>query len=188
VPTPTSFYHLNFSVEPGGAHKDAHFVRGTFDEIRHDLETELAEGIHLYLLCWYGANLELQVFQRGALVKQLDVHPYLTIEIAGYPTITFDKDKNVVGYDFKSGDEEGSDEGSLSAKLFGNELADQTRVTIAWDRMELPVLQTPIAMKGEHVTLDGKWREDIDAVDDDFDPQDLLDDGWLPVGYIDLEE
>jgi hypothetical protein len=148
-----SFYDLAFGVDPGGARKDTHYVRGSLEEIRKDLDAELAEEINLYLLCWYGARLTLDVYQEGTRTDSIDLHPFLTISVAGHPDITFTGPEEPVGYDFAA-DEEAEDETeTLSYRMFAGELGDAVTVTVAWDRVEVPPLRGRVAREGDEVAL-----------------------------------
>ncbi|GAA2081742.1 hypothetical protein [Actinomadura alba] len=148
-----SFYDLAFGVDPGGARKDTHYVRGSLEELKHDLAAELAEEINLYLLCWYGARLTLDVYQKGKQTDSIDLHPFLTISIAGYPDITFTGPEEPVGYDFEA-DEEAEDETeTLSFRMFAGELGDAVNVTVHWDRIEVPPLRGEVAREGDVVAL-----------------------------------
>ncbi|MCP9959372.1 hypothetical protein [Streptomyces sudanensis] len=148
-----SFYDLAFGVDPGGARKDTHYVRGSLEEVRHDLAAELAEEINLYLLCWYGARLTLDVYQQGKRTDSIDLHPFLTISVAGHPDITFTGPGEPVGYDFEA-DEDAEDETTtLSHRMFAGELGDAVEVTVDWDRIEVPPLIGEVAREGDRVAL-----------------------------------
>ncbi len=100
-----SFYDLAFGVDPGGARKDAHFIRATLNEVKDDLASELAEEINLYLPCSYGARLSLDVYQQGERTESIDLHPFVTLSIEGCPDITFAGPGEPLGYDFAADDE-----------------------------------------------------------------------------------
>lgn len=176
-----SFYDLEFSVGAGGARKDAHYIRGTLDEIKADVARELHEQINLYLLCWYGARLELHVFARGELVRKADLHPAITLEIAGYPTITFAGPKQPIGHTFEG---EENDINSLSGRMFMGTLQD-FKVTVDWNKVDVPAsLAGELVGDGDLVNIDGDWQDG----DDDMDDHALRDRGYLPVGFTDREE
>ncbi|MFI9580353.1 hypothetical protein ACIHCQ_00515 [Streptomyces sp. NPDC052236] len=147
--TELSFYDLAFGVSPGGARMDAHFIRGTLDEVKADLAGELAEEINLYLLCWYGAELTLDVYQHGKREQSIDLHPFITIAIDGYPDITFKGPGEPVGYDF----DEAADGGTLSDRMFMGSLGDAVRVTVDWSRIEVPPLIGEVAGWDDEVDL-----------------------------------
>lgn len=178
-----SFYLLSFSVAPGGAHKDTHFVRGTLDEIKADLAAELSDATHLYLLCCYGARLTLDAYQSGALAASIALQPLITISIEGYPTITFEHDCEPVGYDFKTESEEAADEGSLAARLFDDEFGKSLSVTVAWERVDVPALVEPVARPGDLVSLEGVPHDGASQISDA--PATA---GLLPYGRSDLED
>ena len=148
-----SFYDLVFGVDPGGARKDAHYVRGSLDEVKRDLTAELAEEINLYLVCWYGARLTLDVYQQGEQTDSIDLHPFLTISIAGYPDITFTGPGEPVGYDFEADEEAEDDTETLSDRMFAGELGDAVDVRVHWDRVEVPSLRGEVAREGDMVAL-----------------------------------
>ncbi|MGY0059242.1 hypothetical protein ACWY4P_22255 [Streptomyces sp. LZ34] len=149
----TSFYDLAFGVAPGGARKDAHFISATLDEVRRELASELTEGTNLYLLCWYGARLTLDVYQQGEPAESIDLHPFITISIEGYPDITFTGPGEPVGYDFRDDEEDDEDEDDevedeededdeddLAKRMFADDLGDTVKVSVDWDRIQVPAL------------------------------------------------
>ncbi|ADI10411.1 hypothetical protein SBI_07291 [Streptomyces bingchenggensis BCW-1] len=77
--SPKSFYELVFSVSPGAARKDAHYVVGSLDEVKRALDSELSESSNVYLLCWHGAKLALNVYERGECIHSIDLHPCITV-------------------------------------------------------------------------------------------------------------
>ncbi|SPL88354.1 unnamed protein product [[Actinomadura] parvosata subsp. kistnae] len=121
--------------------------------MQHDLAAELAPEISLYLLCWYGARLTLDVYQQGMQADSIDRHPFLAISITGYPDITFTGPEEQVGYDFEA-DEKAEDEiQTLSFRMFAGELGDSVSVTVHWDRIEVPPLRGEVAREGDVVAL-----------------------------------
>ncbi|MFI0716452.1 hypothetical protein ACH4SK_38850 [Streptomyces inhibens] len=159
-----SFYDLTFGVDPGGARKDAHFISATLDEVKEDLASELAEEINLYLMCWYGARLSLDVYQQGELAESIDLHPFITISIQGYPDITFAGPGEPIGYDFEADEgEEGDDEAdgeeeeneadSLSERMFAGELGDKVTVSVDWARTHVPPLTGEVVGPDDTVQL-----------------------------------
>ncbi|MGI5351235.1 hypothetical protein ACQEU8_24115 [Streptomyces sp. CA-250714] len=165
-----SFYDLAFGVAPGGARKDAHHILGSLDEVKAGLADELAEEINLYLLCSYGADLSLHVYQQEELTQSLDLHPFVTISIDGYPDITFKGPREPVGYDFRAEDGADDEEG-LSFKMFCGSLGDAVRAEVDWSRIEVPPLTGEIL-----------------AEDDEDDTVELADGNLASYGYQDFEE
>lgn len=176
-----SYYVLEFSVDPGGAHKDVHYVRGTLDEIKSDLAQELNDQINLYLLCWYGARLELHAFERGELVRKADLHRAITIEARGYPAITFVGAKEPIGHTFKG---EEDDDNSLTSRMFDRSL-EEVKVTIDWNKVDVPTaLAGKRVREGDFVAIHGDWQDD----DDEMDEEELLECGYVPYGFTDNEQ
>lgn len=180
-----SFYDLRFAVAPGGARMDAHYVRGSLDEVKADLAAELAKGMSLYLLCWYGADLSLDVYQHGALTRSIDLHPFLTISVEGYPEITFTGPGKPVGHDFTSDEEQYVDEDSLSSLFFMGELEEVTEAVVDWDRVGAPSLLGAVAEPGDHLAVCGERLDE--AAEAAADVADLRGAGYLPYGFTDLE-
>ncbi|MYS86601.1 hypothetical protein [Embleya scabrispora] len=166
-----SFYDLAFGVAPGGARKDAHYILDSLDDVKAALADELAEETNLYLLCWYGADLSLHVYQQGELAQSIDLHPFVTISIKGYPDITFSGPGEPIGYDFRADDGAGDEEEGLSSKMFYGSLGDAVGVSVDWSRIEVPLLS------GELV-----------ADDDEDDAFELVDGNLASYGYQDFEE
>ncbi|GAA2374815.1 hypothetical protein Cme02nite_04100 [Catellatospora methionotrophica] len=175
-----SYYDLRFGVSPGGARKDAHYFRGSLDEVRADLAAELADGMNLYLLCWYGAELALDVYQHGRRTRSIDLHPFVTIDIDGYPPITFTGPGAPVGYDFGTDEEQGVDDGSLSDLLFMGELEAVTRVTVDWAGIDAPALLGEPAQRGDLLVLD---ERPIDDANGDLSPETA----GVWYGFVDFE-
>lgn len=164
-----SFYDLAFGVDPGGARKDAHFVTATLDEVKRELASDLAQGINLYLLCWYGARLTLDVYQQGELTESIDLHPFITISVEGYPDVTFTGPGEPVGYDFRDDegdieddeddededfeDEEEDEEDNLADRLFMDDLGDTVKVSVDWDRIPVPSLIGELAGPDDEAVL-----------------------------------
>ncbi|MDI1460619.1 hypothetical protein QEZ54_06560 [Catellatospora sp. KI3] len=151
-----SYYELAFGVSPGGARKCTHYVRGTLAEIKSDLAAELAEELNLYLLCWYGADLTLQVYQHGEPAWSTDLHPFVTISVEGYPTITFAGPREPLGYDFEADDDAEDEEETLSYRMFCGELGDTVSVAVAWDRIAVPPLAGDVLTADDELPADAR--------------------------------
>lgn len=177
-----SFYDLHFGVAPGGARKDAHYIRGTLDEIRADLAAELAQGLNLYLLCWYGATLSLDVYQHGIRAESIDLHPFVTIAVDGYPDITFAGPGEPLGHDFAADGED--EEGSLSEQFLIGDLEEVTTVTVDWSRIAVPALLGEAARPGDFVTV---RAGQLGEVDGEADEATLRGAGYIPYGFTDCD-
>lgn len=179
-----SFYDLCLTAAPGGAQTDQHHLRGSLDELRGDLDALLSRGLTLYLLCWYGASLNLDVFQRGALTQSIDLRPHLAITIEGYPELTFDAEGKVRGYDFtkqEDEDDDDADEGSLADQLFSGALEDVTEARLDWEALVVPALDGEVAREGDLLNVDGDWLDDEAR----FTEEELLEQGYLRYGVTD---
>ncbi|MET8742432.1 hypothetical protein [Streptomyces sp. NPDC004728] len=196
--SPKSFYDLTFEVSPGAARKDVHYVRGSLDEIKDDLATELSQSSNVYLLCWYGSvKLALHVYQQGERVHSIDLRPRVTVSVDGYPAITFLDSGEPTGYGVGA-DDPGKVREALEEGMFSGELDDAIDVAVDWDSVEVPGLVGEVATDDDYVKLagdpDGVSSEDDDWDDfdeDDFDEDELEDElierGYIPYGFTDFE-
>ncbi|MER7788167.1 hypothetical protein [Streptomyces sp. NPDC097640] len=193
---PKSFYELVFSVSPGGARKDTHYIVGSRDEVESALNSELSDSLNVYLLCWCGAKLALNVYEQGECVRSIDLHPYITVSADGYPDITFLESGKPVGYEVGA-DDPYQVETALSDGMFSGELDDAIEVTVDWVSVEVPPLAGEIAEDGDYVKLadhpvDDGYEDDVDFDEDDFDEDELEDEfierGYVPYGFTDFEQ
>ncbi|MFB7208274.1 hypothetical protein [Streptomyces sp. NPDC056255] len=196
--SPKSFYDLTFEVSPGAARKDVHYVRGSLDEIRDDLATELSQSSNVYLLCWYGSvKLALHVYQQGERVHSIDLRPRVTVSVDGYPAITFLDSGEPTGYGVGA-DDPGKVREALEEGMFSGELDDAIGVAVDWDSVEVPGLIGEVATDDDYVKLAGdpdgvsSEGDDWDDFDeDDFDEDELEDElierGYIPYGFTDFE-
>jgi hypothetical protein len=187
-----SCYELAFGVSPGGARKCTHYVRATLDEVKTDLADELSASSNVYLLCWYGAELALHVYEQGRRVHSIDLHPYTTISIDGYPDITFLDSGNAIGPDVEAVGWS-KFQTPLCEAVFAGELDDAIKVTVDWDSVQVPPLVGDIATDDsyikpvDHLGSPGD-DDDLDDFDEDDLESELLDRGYIPYGYSDCEE
>jgi hypothetical protein len=195
--SPKSFYDLAFGVSAGAARKDAHYIRGSLDEIKSDLTDELSDSINVYLLCWHSsAELALHVYQQGERVHSIDLHPLITVSVDGYQAITFLDSGEPTGYDVGTDDPD-KVRVALEDGMFSGELDDAIKVTVDWDAIEVPGLIGEVATYGDYVKLaedpngvsfeDDGWE---DCEEDDFDEDELEDeliDIGISYGFTDFE-
>ncbi|MEU5030080.1 hypothetical protein [Streptomyces milbemycinicus] len=199
--SPKSFYELVFSVAPGAARKDAHYVVGSLDEVKRALDSELSASTNVYLLCWHSTKLVLNVYERGECIHSINLHPYITVSVDGYPDITFLESGKPTGYEVGA-DDPYKVETALSDGMFSGELDDAIEVTVDWASVEVPPLVGEIAVDGDYVKLvdhpsdddgyDEGYEDDEDFDEDDFDEDELEDEfierGYVPYGFTDFEE
>lgn len=185
---PKSFYDLRFSVLPGGARRDAHYICGSLDQVMAALELEFAEDSdNVGLLFASGSDLALDVYQRGERVTTIGLYPFVTIRVDGYPDITFRGSDNPTAYFAGSDDPE-----KVKAALADGMGVDHTaevddtvvEVIVDWDHVRVPPLVGEIAKEGDYVMLgDGP----LDDLDEDKLEDELIDRGYVEFGFHDFE-
>ncbi len=186
-----SFYDLRFGVSPGGARKDAHFIRGSIDEVRRALDSEFEQTINVWLLFGYGrgADLALDVYERGERKHSIDLHPFIAIRIDGYPDITFRRPGKATGCLVGADDPE-KVKSLLADGMFAGDFDGRTEVTMDWDRILVPPLVGEIADFGDYVKLGDGAVDDLDdlvGLDQDELQDELFDRGWVEYGDHDFE-
>lgn len=189
---PKSFYDLRFTVPPGSARKDAHHICGTLPEAISALDDELSDSINVWLLFAYGggADLFLDVYQHGALARSIDLHPLITLEVAGFPAIRFLGSGDPVGYEVGA-DDPSTVRMALSDGLFWREFDDRFSVTVEWAGVEVPALVGDVAGEGDYVFLGKGAPGDLSGLgdlDEDELEDALIDRGWIEYGFHDFEE
>ncbi|MDX3232132.1 hypothetical protein [Streptomyces sp. ME19-01-6] len=194
-----SFYDLVFGVSPGAARKDAHYISGSLDEVKADLANELSASLNVYLLCWYNpaAELALHVYQQGTRTHSIDLHPFVTVSVDGYPDITFLDSGEPTGYAVGADDPAKVSE-VLADGMFSGELDKALKVTVDWDAIEVPALTGEVATYGDYVLLaedpdavafsDSGWEDcEEDDLDEDELEDALIERGGIPYGFTDFE-
>lgn len=188
---PKSFYDLRFGVSPGGARKDAHHICGSLDEAMAALDSELDESINIWLLFDYGrgADLALDVYQRGERVRSIDLHPFVTIRVDGYPDITFRGSGKPTGYADGADDPE-KVRTVLADGMFAGDFDGRIEVNVDWDSVLVPPLVGEIAEFGDYVMLGDGPVDDLDdlvGLDEDELVDELIDRGWVEYGDHDFD-
>ncbi|KPC60553.1 hypothetical protein [Streptomyces chattanoogensis] len=178
---PKSFYDVRFGVSPGGARKDAHHICGSLDEAMAALDSELEESLNVWLLFEYGADLALDVYQRGERVRSIDLHPFVTIRVDGYPDITFRGPGKPTGYAVGA-DDPYKVKSVLEDGIFSGDFDDAIEVTVDWGGVVVPPLVGEIAKEGDYVMLGDGPLDDLDDLDD-LD-EDELEDELIERGYV----
>jgi hypothetical protein len=187
---PKSFYDLRFSVSPGAARKNAHYICGDLDEVIGALDSELEESGNLWLLFAYGrgADLFLDVYQRGERVRSIDLHPFITIQVDGYPAITFRGSGQPTGYAVGAEDP-AMVKTKLADGMFQGDFDGRIEITVDWDSIPVPPLVGEIADFGDYVMLgEGPLGdlEDLAGLDEDGLEDELIDRGWVAYGDHDF--
>ncbi|MGP3978036.1 hypothetical protein ACTWQF_29270 [Streptomyces sp. 8N114] len=186
---PKSFYDLRFGVSPGGARKDAHYICSSLDQAKSALELELDDSINVWLLFEYGADVALDVYQRGEQERSIDLHPFITIRVDGYPDITFRGPGQPTGYAVGAEDPY-KVQTELADGMFARDFDDAIKVTVDWDSVLVPPLAGEIAKEGDYVLLgDGPLDDlqDLDGLDEDELEDELIDRGYVEYGFHDFD-
>lgn len=190
-----SFYDLSFGVSPGGARKDAHHICGTLDEAMGALESEFEQSGEVWLLFKYGAELCLDVYQRNVRTTSIDLHPFITIRIEGYPDITFRGPRDPIGFAV-AGEDPAVVKTRLADAMFEGEFNGKIEVDVDWDRITVPELEGEVADYGDYVFLGDipsedletlKKLEDLEDLDEDELADELIDLEWVSYGDHDFD-
>ncbi|MFE4372655.1 hypothetical protein ACFRMN_31360 [Streptomyces sp. NPDC056835] len=185
---PKSFYDLRFGVSPGGARKDAHHICGSLDEAKNALDSELDESVNIWLLFDYGsgADLALDVYQRGERVRSIDLHRFVTIRVDGYPDITFHGSGKPIGYAVGA-DDPAKVRMVLADGMFDGSFNGRIEVTVDWDSVLVPPLVGEIAQYGDYVMLGDVRVDDLDDLNGDESAIELMDRGYVEYGDHDFD-
>ncbi len=90
-----SFYTLEMYIQPGGGRYALMFVASSIAEIQAALRQELANKFNLTFLLDYGEDLRLCTYHHCQIVDDINLLPYLSVEIEGYGTFAIDKHQQV---------------------------------------------------------------------------------------------
>lgn len=91
-----SFYALELSVEPGGAREFVLFTTNNLDDVKSELNNSLGtQGA--YLTLWYGREIWLRTYINGEEQAGINLLPFITYFVDGYPPIGFDEDGEPTG-------------------------------------------------------------------------------------------
>ncbi len=154
-----SYYILEIEVSPGGARKDDYYVLNNLEDIKKALEKDFSEQGEIYLLTWYGEDVNLMICKDNAVMKTINLLPFIKVRLDGYPEISFNNDGKLIGFNFEKDDKENEEEDRLSYKLFLNKIK-KVEVIIDWNSMKIPKLEGEIIEKGEPVKIYlPRWSE-----------------------------
>ncbi|AFY94845.1 hypothetical protein [Chamaesiphon minutus] len=142
-----SFYTLDLFIGPGAGRKATTYVFGSLAEIKQALEVEFSRGIEVYLLIYYGEDIWLSTYHHGKMVNEINLLPYITVDIPGEGVFSIDENQQVSP---PIADDEDDDD-SLSARLFTDEVEEYT-IIIDWSKLAIPDLIAPI-LQPKEVTL-----------------------------------
>lgn len=134
-----SFYALELFISPGGGRKATTYVLGSLAEIQQAIVVEFSRSFDLYLLLIYGEAIWLSTYQHGQMVSELNLLPYITVEIPDVGTFSIDEHQQVSPPIIENDDPEGN----LSMRLEEESIKDYT-VIMNWSRLRIPDLVAPI--------------------------------------------
>ncbi|WP_326685766.1 MULTISPECIES: hypothetical protein [unclassified Streptomyces] len=188
---PKSFYDLRFGVLPGAARKSAHHICGSLHEAQAALDFELEASINVWLLFGYssGADVALDVYQQGELAKSIDLHPFMTIRVEGYPDITFLGQGKPTGYADGS-DDPGKVKMTIADGLSEGKYDDAFEVIVDWDSISVPPLVGEIAGYEDYVLLGDGPVDNLDelaGLDEDELLDELIERGYVDYGSHDFD-
>ncbi len=142
-----SFYTLELFIDAGGGRKATTYVFGSLAEIKQALEVEFSRACEIHLLICYGEDVWLSTYHCGKMVNEINLLPYITVDIPGHGVFSIDENQQVsppIADDFY-------DDDGLPMRLGTNEIEDYT-VIIDWSKLEIPDLIEPI-VRSEDVVL-----------------------------------
>jgi hypothetical protein len=146
-----SFYTLEMYISPGGGRQALLFVTSSIAEIKDALELALSDNFQLHLLLDYGEDVRLCAHQKCQMVCNINLLPYLTVEVESYGTFTIDESQLVT----PTFPEELSE-----LLLEGDPDTINIKVVIDWSKLEIPTLEQPLLMPGEATILKEHYGDD----------------------------
>jgi hypothetical protein len=151
---PGSFYTLEMQVAPGGCRRGDCFVLTDLEVLKRIVTKDLARGIGVYLLAWYGEDILVSVYTPGEEPRRIDLLPCIAVALPGYPGFAFTDGQCT--FDFEADEEElGDDEQALSTKLFCD--AIKPVVTIDWQAAAIPPLPEPMLPEGAEARIHASY-------------------------------
>jgi len=150
----SSFYALEVFIAPGGSRKADCYVFDNLEDVARALEADLSKSSNVYLVVVQGESIRLTAYEDGAPVKQINMLPYITIDVPGYPTIAFDRHGELLGFDMEADVEVGDeDEDEISTMRLFTYKAGHIAVRIDWEAAAIPALKGARIAPGEEVEL-----------------------------------
>lgn len=153
---PRSCYVLELSVQPGGSRWAELHTYTNPSEIGAWLRgfCRNEQGLAAYHAIWYGATLAVWVVQRGEVVQQLDVHPFIRVrhpeEHAEW--VQLDDDRRLLEMMLRlTGEEQEEGEDQLEMRDVEYERYEELQMNLDWDPLAalLPPLQEPLLAPAE---------------------------------------
>jgi hypothetical protein len=145
-----SFYTLELFIGAGAGRKATTYVFGSLVEIKQALEVEFSRASEIYLLICYGEDVWLSTYHQGKLVNEINLLPYITVDIPDEGVFSIDENQQVSPQVAEDDDDFHDDDG-LPMRLFTDEVEEYT-VIIDWSKLAIPDLISPI-LQPEDVVL-----------------------------------
>jgi hypothetical protein len=183
-----SFYTLELFISPGGGRKATIYVLGSLAEIQQAIEVEFSRSSEINLLLIYGEDVWLSTYHQGEIVQEINLLPYIKVEIPGEGTFSIDENRVVSPPIIENYYEDGS----LSMRL-AEDLIDDYTVIIDWSKLEIPDLISPILQPGEITPANDRYtgdrieRSQLDEFLQCQDPEQNLDLNIIDYGWNDGE-
>jgi hypothetical protein len=86
-----SFYTLELFIGPGGGRKATTYVLGSLTEIKQAIEVEFSIASEIHFLICYGEDVWLSTYHHGKMVNEINLLPYITVEIPGDGVFSIDE-------------------------------------------------------------------------------------------------
>ena len=163
----SSFYVLEIFANPGYSpyeggermgrvRKADYYVLNNREDIKKAMQEDLKGPMAIHLITYHGETVTLSVYERGEKIQKMSLLPYITIDIPGYPRISFDENDALQGFDFNKDEEENRglphEAKTLNLKLFSGEI-DGIQCQVDWEAAAVPQLHSRLLEPGDRVTV-----------------------------------
>ncbi len=149
-----SFYTLELFIEPGGGRMSWVVVLKDLKEIKKVLESYFEEDeqhLSMYCLLFYGTHIFLQTYQDGIRTQEIDLIPFINVNMHGYKTFKAMDWKRMT--EMQSINETKNfkieDQGELFFDSRNNVMGLSWDVNIDWDKMKIEPLNENKFTKGK---------------------------------------
>jgi hypothetical protein len=169
-------FHLEMSVQPGGARKEVHCLYGALTEVQRTLDLELWTDFALGFGLLYrypetvilsGLSCEGKV---GREAWTVNLRPFITVQGPGGVTFALDVDGRPVG-GIDRGHREGWEVGGVNVDH--QDFIEEARAWVDWSRVPMPDLPGAPIRRGESVWLAADDLNPDAVTSDDIDPEEL---------------
>ncbi len=147
-----SFYTLELFIGAGAGRKATTYVFGSLAEIKQALEVEFSRACEIHFLICYGEDVWLSTYHHGKMVNEINLLPYITVEIPGDGVFSIDENQQVsppITDDFY-------DDDGLPMRLATDEVEDYT-IIIDWSKLAIPDLIESIVQPEDVVLANDRY-------------------------------